>query len=865
MSLLPSPTALAPVWRVVRSGVRIVGGLVLLAWSLILVAWLVLNWAILPRIDEWRPELERLATRSLGAPVQIGKVSVESHGWIPRVQLQQVVLRDAQGREALRLDSVSAAVSAASLWHLQLRFEQLLIDRPTLEIRRDAQGHIFVAGLEVSGPASADRHDGADWFFSQPEFVIRQGRVRWIDEQRQAGPLELEAVDLVLRNGSALGSRRHEWRLDASLPAALGERVSLRGRFTHPLLGRAGELERWSGSLYADLPQADVRPLRQYLDLPFDLNEGAGALRLWADMHEGAVTVVTADLGLAAVSLRLDDDLPPLALERLQGRISAERRKDGYAIAAKALSFRTMPVITAAATPEASAPLEWPASDFSLAWRHDAARQVTGGELKADRLDLAILARLAERLPLGAAMQARLAELAPQGVARNLDVRWTGAPEAPATYKVQGRLEALGLAAQALDAEAIDAHHAGRPGIRNADVDFSATEQGGTASLRLSQGALEFPGVFADPAIPVDQLQARLAWSVARPRRLAADAPPLVELRIDEARFANADAQGHFQATWRTGAQAAETRLPGVLDITGQLTRADATRTWRYLPTAIPEDVRDYVRRAVIAGKASKVDFRAKGNLHDFPFADPKKGEFRIASQVEDASFAYVPPEDGHEAAWPAFTQVKGELVFDRLSMQIRKARARVYGVELGNVQGGIADLSHSVLAIDGTGRGPLADLLRYAQSTPVNHWTNEDLGRARGSGEAQLRLALRLPLADLGDRQRQRQRELGRQRFPVQPRHALAGQDARRGRVFRAWLRDPQRRHPGARRRGELRGRFPEGRHAEVLGPGSGHGRGPAPGARIRALGRDRRPTSAGRPPTACSSGSCRDTPRCW
>jgi len=255
----------------------------------LLLAWLVLHWAILPHIDEWRPALERRASAQLGVDLRIGSITVTSGGWIPAVEMREVVLLDPRGREALRLPRVAAALSARSLLALQLRFEQLLIDAPQMEVRRDAQGHIFVAGLNVDAvqrPQNSDMADLAgdwlDWLLLQREFVILNGRVRWVDESRAAPPLELSALNLVLRN--RLG--KHDVRLDATPPADWGRRFSLQGRFSQALLKRPGDFKFWSGQLYADLPQADLRQLRRHVNLPFELSEGDGGLRAWVDIEK---------------------------------------------------------------------------------------------------------------------------------------------------------------------------------------------------------------------------------------------------------------------------------------------------------------------------------------------------------------------------------------------------------------------------------------------------------------------------------------------------------------------------------------------------------------------------------------------------
>ena len=57
----------------------------------------------------------------------------------------------------------------------------------------------------------------------------------------------------------------------------------------------------------------------------------------------------------------------------------------------------------------------------------------------------------------------------------------------------------------------------------------------------------------------------------------------------------------------------------------------------------MPKAARDYVRESVLQGKASGAKFRVKGDLREFPFKDPRQGEFRITADVRDVTFAFVP------------------------------------------------------------------------------------------------------------------------------------------------------------------------------------------------------------------------------
>lgn len=727
--------------RAVGKIVRVLQWMTVAALGLMLLVWLVVHTVILPRIDTWRVPIEQAATRALGVPVQIGRIRAEFHGGTPVFELDEVRLFDSQGHEALRLPRLSGTWSWASLWHVEMRLGRLDIEAPRLAVRRDAQGRLFIAGLDVgdTGAGASASPVALDWFLSLPEFRVRGGQLRWIDEQRGLPPLELGDVQVVMRN-SALAPRRHEFRLDATPVDGWGERLSLRGRFTQPLLTRPSDRSRWSGQAYAELPRVDLQALRRHLPAELQLQRGVAGLRVWADMQAGRWSGVTLDLDLTDLQARFEGVDQALELGGLQARLLWREEEGGQQVVA--LQGLSATAATHAAPAQAALWAGLPPS-FELRWRAASTPGLTeDGSLHLPRADVAALAALAQRLPLPAGLRAGLAEVQPAGRAEPLSLQWQGDWRAPRAYRVSGQLFGVSLAAQAAGPTV------GRPGLQGADLAFQAHESGGSARLHMRQGALVFPGVFDDPRVPLDELQADLAWTLT-----AGEDGPAVTVQVRDAHFANADAQGRFVGTWRTGAAAGVgrgARLPGVLDLQGRLDQAQATRIWRYLPRQLPASVRDYVRRAVMAGRASEVEFRVQGDLWDFPYAPGQDGTFRIASRIEQASFAYVPGQEGQASPWPAFTHVHGELVFDRHSMQIRQARARLFGFELQDVNGGIEDLAHQpVLRLSGGGSGPLADALRFVNDTPVGQWTHHALAQASGSGLAQLRLSVQLPLDD--------------------------------------------------------------------------------------------------------------------
>ncbi len=719
-------------------------GLLIAAWLLFALSVVVLHSWIVPRIGDYRGALEAQASRVMGVPVRIGTITARSGTLFPSFELRDVVLHDAQQREALRLARVVASVSPRSLW--RLNFEQLYIEQPQLEVRLDTLGKLHVAGLDMSTDASGEGR-GADWFFAQREFVIRGGTVRWTDERRGAPPLLLTDVQFVARNGG----RRHALRLDATPPAGWGDRFTLRGQFRQPLLSvRSGNWQSWDGQAYADLPHIDVTRLGRYVSLDARIREGSGAVRLWADVKDGKLQGGAVDLALTRVDTALGKGLQPLVLRDVTGRLAGR------------LSDRTLEFSTTALQFGNADGTRWPGGNLWLQHTPASGRTAERGAVRADRLDLAALALIADRLPIGEAAHKLIGSYAPRGLVERIDANWQGSIDAPSQYEARGRLSGFAVASQpgvpaapvaagprtasrAGATARATAVPIGTPGVRGAAIEFEASQAGGSATLSIAGGALDFPGVFEEAAIPIDQLSTRLQWKLGGGQ---------AQLNLSNLRFANRDAEGEARASWRTADPAlsgSRSRFPGVLDLEGKLTRADGTRVFRYLPLEIPKDTRDYVRDAVTRGSASVVDFKVKGDLYDLPFADARQGEFRIAARVADVTYAYAPPTPGTAPAWPALTGLSGELVFEGPGMLVRNARGRIAGapgIEVTKAEARIADLGHDapVLKVDAQARGPLAELLHAG--SPLAGDAGPVLASARATGNADYRLRLEMPLS---------------------------------------------------------------------------------------------------------------------
>ena len=696
------------------------------AWVVVLLAWSALHIFIVPRIGEYREFMQQQATRTLGVRVDIGSINAQGGWLVPWFEITDIQLYDREGREALSLPRVLAAVSPSSL--LLGQFEQLALEQPELEIRRDASGHVWVAGLDTSATGDGS---GADWFFSQPEFVVRGGLIRWRDESRpqatrlSAPVLSLQGVDVSIKNQWF----QHELRADVTPPQALGQRVSVRGKFYQPPWQRAGDIAQWSGELFADLPYVNLATLRQWvaMDKGLSLQEGRGAVRLWSDLKKGAPVGITADVALDAVDVRLGADLLPLGLRHVQGRVGAQWQNDEVEISSQDLVFDTR---------EGE---HWPGGVLRVGWRGDAFEV---GTLNADRLDLDALAQISQRLPLPEALRATLSRVQPQGQVNQLKATWHTNNDASLNYTARGQVRQLSMLRDTLPESPL----ANLPGMQAAQLEFDLTQKGGKARVSIVNGSLTLPLGLDESRIALDDASAQIAW-----QHKGDD----VAVQFTQGHVVNADVAGEFNGNWKTGE--AKARLPGVLDLTATLSRANVAHVHRYLPNTLPASVRSYVRESVQAGDASHVTMRLRGNLSHMPFDNPKLGEFRIVAQVAQGKYAYVPPEPSKPKtvaapAWPALTDVNGELVFDRSTLQFKGSTqlAGASQVTWQKVVASIPKLDQPVVSVTGEARGPVSQVLDVIAKSALNDLTGTVLAKSQATGDANFKLALTLPIDQL-------------------------------------------------------------------------------------------------------------------
>ena len=715
--------------KLLSHGLRVIAWMMLVAGCVLGMAWAALHFWIVPRIEDFRPKLENLATQTIGVPVQMGKLLAVSSGWMPTFEIHDLALLDPEGRRALTLPKIVFAISVRSI--LDLGVEQLVIDSPTLDIRRTSTGEWRIAGLSLKQDNTPDSA-AADWIFAQKEIVIQHGTVFWTDEfnplQRNKSALDLQDVSWILRNSA----RHHQWRLDATPPSGWGDRFVLMGDLKRNLLStHPGRFKDWSGQVHAEFPDVDLSQLGPHLPWKVNATKGQGALRMWVDLNHGNVKQATADLVLENVQAQLSPELQALSFKNIAGRLSVKPLHKGLDFSTEGLRFDT------------TDGLHWPGGNVNFSYAEADNGQSAKGLFHGDKLDLFALRNIALQLPLPESARKTLLEHKVSGLVNPLHIEWSEelgkSDKAIHVAVANGRFDNFYFEGGKAGSETEN-----WPSIENANISFDMNADGGQIKATIDNGAISIHRIFEEPRIQLDAMQASVKWVKQKDQVTVPD----WQLRVS-----NSDVTGEWQGKWKPSPIA---NSLGILDLQGTIARGDAARVHRYLPLTLPQSVRHYVRDSVLKGEVQGVAVKIKGDLQQLPFANPKDGEFRFAGKVKDIQYAYVPPSGStrnttQEPNWPAMNNVNGDIVFDRYNFKVNGASGKWGNVPFTQIKAEIPNLNGKVVVnVQGESKTGANLALTDLRQSPVNNMLGGLFAQAQSTGTLNARLKLSFPLAEL-------------------------------------------------------------------------------------------------------------------
>ncbi len=649
---------------------------------------------MLPELPAYRDEIRARAGAAIGLDVEFDGIDARWRLSGPELIFTDVTLTDPDSGDAvLAAEEVSVGGSIARM----------------LRERRVTVGRLALTGTSVT----VERLPGGG-------FAV-QGRAAGTSGDVPGGNLPgdirivLEDVDFTYRDPRARGG---------------------------PLEARLTSLE-WSRSGGDQELEARLEPG----------SEIGRALRVLAERQEGRdgpatwdVNVEATDLDLGRVASILPEDWPAPAAGMADVEIWSRFGAGGLRRAGAALEVQGLQPAAAAAEVapyDLSARLEWALNDGG--WlaavndlriergdtlRPDSFLQVSaetgdGAALTALEIQSGFLAMddvrpFAAWLP--AALAAPFADYDPSGELLSLRLSLDGLPAGvPFTYSLEAELRDAGVAP-----------HGGLPGVRGVSGSVRADESNGRLVLDAGTLVVDAPEFFAAP-IAFTRADATVVW-----RGIGSGLTVLCDRFILEDEWLATESS--FELELPDG-EASSPRL----DFSAEWRLTDLSRTLRYLPVRVmPELAVAWLDKALVAGRAERGSVRFEGALADFPFEEGE-GVFRARTSIRDAVMRYA-------LQWPDIEQLDAEVSIDGLRLATTENSALIMGAQMEDAYAGFDDLREGILEVRGAAVGSMADIVSFAEASPISRLFGGRLADVTASGPGRADVDLTIPVMRLED-----------------------------------------------------------------------------------------------------------------
>ncbi|MFD1120896.1 YhdP family protein [Methylophilus flavus] len=664
----------------------------------------VIQFYVFPHIDDYKDRIAQQLSQSMKQEVTIAHIGIRWRGLAPEVTLGDVTVFDTQQRPALELSKVITRLSWSSVVLLSPSLISLRIDAPNLIIRRTSNGELFLAGISMSGKGNPAF---SNWLLAQRRIRITHATVTWVDEQRQAPPLLLE--DLNIEILTPVWQRlldRHTVHMDSLVSTGTQQRITL----DSVLVGDdVTKPEAWHGEISLRLPQIDLAAWSPWLDLPLKVHAGQGSMTSTLAFKAMQLQRMAAQINLKSVSVTPPDTTETFLANSMNGEFRWQRVEQRHMIYLKHFSADIQPGLK---LDDANGELQWDAHGHEgiLSMKKFALEQ---GELFAKWLDSQ--SQAADYLE----------HIAPAFNANQIKLRWLNREDKWQDYAVEANLNAVHTTA-----------YAQLPGLKNWAGRLSLHPNAGSIDLDTQNASIDLAKILRWP-VPIDRLQGNIEWDNNGKKLL---------ISTHNLQLANPHIALRTNLEYQLGAAGGDT-----IQLQTQIERGDAKHAPFYYPLILGESTLHWLDTSILAGQIRRGDVIIKGRMKDFPFvnaahqADPSLGLFKVTAQVDHVSLEYG-------TGWPLIQNVDALLKFEGKRMDISVKNGTTVGQHItqAHVEIPQLDADWPMLNVKATVTGSVEQGVKFVNTSPVRQVTMGFTDYLKTSGDAELKLALQIPLNDV-------------------------------------------------------------------------------------------------------------------
>lgn len=664
----------------------------------------VIQFYVFPHIDDYKDRIAQALSQSMQQEVTIAKIAIRWSGFAPQVTLGNVTVFDTQHRPALELSKVRTRLSWSSVALLSPTLVSLNIGSPNLVIRRTPSGEIFLAGISMSGQGNPAF---ANWLLAQRRISVSHATVTWVDEQRAAPPLLLK--DLNIEIHTPIWQRlldRHSIHIDSLVSAGTTQRITLESVVVGDNVATP---EKWHGEVSLRLPQTDLSAWNPWVDLPARIHAGQGNLTATLNFEAMQIQRLAAQINLKSVSASPLHAADTFLANAVSGELRWQRVEQRYMMSLKHFSADIHPGLT---LEEANGELQWDAQGHE-------------GLLTAKKLTLEQGELFAKWLAADSQIAQSLEHIAPAGIASQIKARWLYHKDKWQDYALETNLNAIHTQA-----------YEQLPGLKNWSGHLSVRPNAGSLELDTQNASIELAGILRWP-VPIDRLQGSIEWDNNGQKTL---------ISTRNLQLSNPHLAARTSLEYQLGAEGGDT-----IQLQSQIERGDAKHAPFYYPTILGESTLHWLDTSILSGQVKHGEVVIKGHVKDFPFVnaahqpDASLGIFRVTAQADNVSLEYG-------TDWPVIDNISALLKFEGKRMDIMVKNGSTVGQHVTQAQVDIPQLDADwpMLNVKATATGSVEQGVKFVNTSPVRQVTMGITDYLKASGNAELKLALQIPLENV-------------------------------------------------------------------------------------------------------------------
>lgn len=655
-------------------------------------------WFLLPKLGDYKPEVERMVSDYLGQDITITELSAEWAGLNATVRASgvRVAIGDHPG-SGMRFGEMYLSFDPRSLLVPGKTFERLEVKGPTIEAARLADGRIRVGDTIIGTPRGTLRR-----LLQGRNLVISDGTLVWHDAQAPEQPLHLEDVDIHIRSQG--DQRRFEFT--TSTPAELVGEFRGNGSYDPESLG-AGT---WTASANISVARLNLDGIPAVIQerLPWQSRGGVDA-EIHAQWTRGVLTAASADLTAHDFVIPYARDKTPLSATRFSSSLFWRRSDEAWR-----LVFNDSEIVLGSRPPVTL-------SQFELERRED--KRI----YSARDVDVRDLLGVANEMDIELPWKDLIDDLRPRGSFSRATLTLTGPYLDAGDWRFEGEFRDVGWRAQER-----------YPGVQGLDGRLTADESRGELALASRTLELDAPGSL-NQAVAFERVAAVVEW-----HRWGDD----WVVDIDDGELANGDLHLTDIDVY-TRLHADTDTAPYVL-ARMRIPRADVGALRAYLPVKrMSEKLVEWLDRALLGGELTRGRFYLNGPLDSLPH-DDGRGELQVSARIRDGVLDF--DED-----WPNLEGLEGEIGLEngRFEARVRRGSMMSSPIEHARVWSDDFLERDRTLHIQGDLAAQADDVVQFLRRGPLNRNPPPPYSTMDASGSGTLSLQIELPFTRLKEASR--------------------------------------------------------------------------------------------------------------